>query len=53
MTVPPALLSHESTEHYTPQYILNAVIACIDAIDLDPCSNDPERSCSEVLHSSG
>jgi hypothetical protein len=39
MTVPLALLSHESTEHYTPQYILDAVIACMGAIDLDPCSN--------------
>jgi len=36
MTVPPALLSHESTAHYTPQYILDAVIACMGAIDLDP-----------------
>jgi hypothetical protein len=42
MTVPPALLSHESTEHYTPQYILDAVIACVGAIDLDPCSNSHE-----------
>ena len=44
MTVPPALLSHESTEHYTPQYILDAVIACMDTIDLDPCSNCREIS---------
>ena len=42
MTVPPALLSHESTEHYTPQYILDAVIECMGAIDLDPCSNSKE-----------
>ena len=42
MTVPPALLSHESTEHYTPQYILDAVIACMGVIDLDPCSNSKE-----------
>ena len=42
MTVPPALLSHESTEHYTPQYILDAVIACLGAIDLDPTSNSRE-----------
>ncbi len=39
MTVPQALLSHESTEHYTPQYILDAVIACMGVIDLDPASN--------------
>ena len=42
MTVPAALLSHASTEHYTPQYILDAVIACMEAIDLDPCSNSRE-----------
>ena len=42
MVVPPALLSHENTEHYTLQYILNAVIACMGAIDLDPCSNSRE-----------
>ena len=42
MVVPSALLSHESTEHYTPQYILDAVIACMGAIDLDPCSNSRE-----------
>jgi len=42
MTVPPALLSHVSTEHYTPQYILDAVIACLGAIDLDPASNSRE-----------
>jgi hypothetical protein len=42
MTVPPALLSHASTEHYTPAYILDAVIACMGAIDLDPCSNSAE-----------
>jgi hypothetical protein len=42
VAVPPALLSHESTEHYTPQYVLDAVIACMGAIDLDPCSNSQE-----------
>ena len=42
MTVPAALLSHASNEHYTPQYILEAVIACMEAIDLDPCSNSRE-----------
>jgi hypothetical protein len=29
-------------EHYTPQYILEAVISCMGAIDLDPCSNSGE-----------
>ncbi len=42
MVVPPALLSHESTEHYTLQYILDAVIACMGEIDLDPCSSSRE-----------
>jgi hypothetical protein len=42
LTVPRALLSHESTEHYTPLYILDAVITCMGAIDLDPCSNSQE-----------
>jgi hypothetical protein len=44
VVVPSALLSYESTEHYTPQYILDAVIACMGAIDLDPCSNSREIS---------
>ena len=39
---PASSLSHESTEHYTPQYILDAVIACLGAIDLDPASNSRE-----------
>ena len=42
MVVPPALLSHESTEHYIPQYILEAVIVYMGEIDLDPCSNSRE-----------
>jgi hypothetical protein len=43
VTVPPALLSHESTEHYTPQYILDAAIACMGAIDIGhPASNSGE-----------
>jgi hypothetical protein len=42
MIVPPALISHASTEHYTPQYILDTVIACLGTIDLDPCNNSTE-----------
>jgi hypothetical protein len=56
MTVPPALRSHESTEHYTPQYILNAVITCVGAIDPDPASTRREilkRAGSEALYISG
>ena len=42
MMVPPALYSHDSTEHYTRPYILDAVIACMGTIVLDPASNRPE-----------
>lgn len=31
--------SSETAEHYTPKSILDAVVACMGAIDLDPCSN--------------
>jgi hypothetical protein len=39
---PPAMGVHyssETPEHYTPKVILDAVIACLGEIDLDPCSN--------------
>ncbi|MFA4859709.1 hypothetical protein [Methanoregula sp.] len=42
MTVPPVLLSHESTEHCTPQYSPDAVIACMGTINLEPVSNSRE-----------
>lgn len=32
--------SSESVEHYTPSHIVARVVACLGAIDLDPCSND-------------
>jgi len=35
--------SSEKPEHYTPAEILEAVVACLGAIDLDPCSNSRER----------
>lgn len=31
--------SSDTPEHYTPSEIIEAVIACMGAIDLDPCSN--------------
>lgn len=31
--------SSETPEHYTPATILDAVVRCLDGIDLDPCSN--------------
>ena len=32
--------SSDSVEHYTPPEIIEAVVACLGAIDLDPCSDD-------------
>src|SRR4030095_489748 len=34
--------SSDTPEHYTPADILDAVIACLGTIDLDPCSNSHE-----------
>ena len=34
--------SSETPEHYTPDVILAAVVACMGGIDLDPCSNSHE-----------
>lgn len=34
--------SSESPEHYTPAGIIEAAVACMGAIDLDPCSNSHE-----------
>lgn len=31
--------SSESPEHYSPQHVIERVIACMGGIDLDPCSN--------------
>jgi hypothetical protein len=31
--------SSETPEHYTPREIIDAATECMDAIDLDPCSN--------------
>jgi hypothetical protein len=35
--------SSEKPEHYTPRVILDAVAACLGAIDLDPCSDAREQ----------
>jgi hypothetical protein len=34
--------SSDTPEHYTPKEIIEAVIECMGAIDLDPCSNSYE-----------
>jgi hypothetical protein len=52
----PVFLSHASTGHYTPAYILDAVIACMDAINPGPASNSTEiqkRARREALHHPG
>lgn len=35
--------SSETPEHYTPQEIIEAVVAVLGGIDLDPCSNSHEN----------
>lgn len=37
-----ALFSSDSTEHYTPMWLLNLVVQVMAGIDLDPCA-DPKR----------
>lgn len=42
--------SSETAEHYTPTKILDAVISCLGAIDLDPCSNEGEPNVPAARH---
>lgn len=35
--------SSETPEHYTPQAIVDAVVACLGGIDLDPCAHRGHR----------
>jgi len=35
--------SSETPEHYTPQVVIDATLACLGEIDLDPCSNDRDH----------
>lgn len=36
-------ISAKTDEHYTPKDILDAVVECMGAIDLDPCSNSRKK----------
>jgi hypothetical protein len=42
--------SSQSPEHYTPQTIIDATLACLGNIDLDPCSNSHEQPNVPALH---
>ena len=42
--------SSETPEHYTPSAIVEAVIACLGAIDLDPCSNTGSPNVPAATH---
>ena len=35
--------SSETPEHYTPQVVIDAALACLGEIDVDPCSNSSEH----------
>lgn len=35
--------SSETPEHYTPQVVIDATLACLGGIDIDPCSNSSEQ----------
>lgn len=42
--------SSETPEHYTPKNILDAVLACMGEIDLDPCGNVGEPNVPAHIH---
>ncbi|MBP1929149.1 hypothetical protein J2741_001696 [Methanolinea mesophila] len=46
MTLPTTFPTRCCDDHLTPRYILDAAIACMGGIDLDPCSNS--RTCPNV-----
>jgi len=48
--IPDALLSSESDEWYTPPKDIEAVIAVLKHIDLDPCSPYPDGPVPAALH---
>lgn len=45
----PALMSSDSAEWYTPRRVLDAVVAALGQIDLDPCA-EPARSVPAAAH---
>ena len=42
--------SSETPEHYTPLEIIERVVACLGAIDLDPCSNPGDPNVPARVH---
>ena len=46
----PFYASSESTEWYTPAYLVDAVIRVLGAIDCDPCSNPPPYNVPAMTH---
>lgn len=42
--------SSQTAEHYTPPELVAAVVACLGAIDLDPCSNDGPPNVPATQH---
>lgn len=42
--------SSDSPEHYTPTQIVDAVVACLGTIDLDPCSNSKTDPNVPAMH---
>src|SRR5262245_61092057 len=42
--------SSDTPEHYTPEKIIRAVVACLGGVDLDPCSNCGQPNVPAARH---